>query len=136
MNATLERIKAAKDLGEVLFHMKEWDVDLLLVEPSRRTVMSIKEQCGLEVDASGNVTAGDMEAFSDACLVEMVRDKDGGKVFESEEQAKEILEEKSVKSYRKLATACQELIREPDEKSIKEAEGNSDGTRSQPSSIG
>ena len=132
MNGTLEKIRAAKDLGRATVRIDEWDVEVLLIEPPRKRILELQNmyEAGVEVDKDGKAIITDQDAtvkFGLACIVEMVHDTEGVKVFESIDQAEEVLGEKSAKVQTKLVEAVQLLIKGP---SIEEAEGNSDGIQS------
>lgn len=132
MNGVLEKIKAAKDLGTMTIEVKEWGVTFLLKEPPRKRILELQNMftAGVEVDNEGKATITDPDAtekFGLACIVEMVHDMEGNKVFEGIEQAEEVLGEKSAKVQTKLVEAVQLLIKGP---TIEEAEGNSKGTQS------
>jgi hypothetical protein len=136
MNGTLEKIKKAQDLGRSTIRIDEWDVEFLLIEPPRKKILELQNEydAGVVVDEEGKTTITDAEAtekFGMACIVEIVHDTEGNKVFEDIEQATEVLGEKSSKVQTRLIEAVQLLIKGP---TIEEAEGNSGGTQSRPSS--
>jgi hypothetical protein len=132
MNGVLEKIKAAKDLGTMTLEVTEWDVTFLLKEPPRKRILELQNMfaTGVTVGANGEAIITDQKAteqFGLACIVEMVHDMEGNKVFEDIKQAEEVLGEKSAKVQTKLVEAVQALIKGP---TIEEAEGNSEGTQS------
>jgi hypothetical protein len=140
MNDILQKIKDAKDLGSVTVEVKEWGVTFLIKEPTRKRIDELRKQYDLdvEVDEKGNAKIGTDKAkatedFGLACIVETIHDTEGNRVFENIEQAEEVLGEKSAKVQKKLIMAVQDLLKGP---TVEEAEGNSDGTQSRPSSIG
>lgn len=129
--SVLNKIREAKDLGRTTITIEEWGVNLLLIEPPRKVILDLQDKYDV-LDEQGRPKSGkDVERFGTAAMVEIVHDVDGKKVFESVEQAEEVLAEKSAKVQAKLTEAIQVFINGP---TIEEAEGNSGGTQSGPSS--
>ena len=42
MNGTLEKIRAATDLGRATVRIDEWDVEVLLIEPPRKRILELQ----------------------------------------------------------------------------------------------
>lgn len=131
MDSILEKIKAAKDLSEIIIEVKEWGVSFLLIEPPRGIILKLKEKYELKADAKGAIVSGDLDGFTLACFAEMAHDPDTReKVFKDVNQAQQVIGKKSSKTYAKVLEATTALVSEPDSESIEEAEGNSEGMQS------
>ena len=125
MNPTLQKIRDAKDTRTETIEVGEWGVSLTLIEPVRNVVTELQEEY-LQLDpATGLPLEGsDSESFGMGLLVAMVHDDQGNPLFESIEQANEVLGEKSIRVQTKLVERCSELVRIPTEEDLEEAEGN------------
>lgn len=125
MNQTLQRIREAKDTRTETVTIKEWGVDLILIEPVRKIVTELQEKY-LKLDpATGEPLDGsDNEGFGMGLLVAMLHDAEGQRLFESVEQADEVLAEKSIRVQSDLVKQCGALVRPPTEEDVEEAEGN------------
>lgn len=76
MSAISDKVKAAKDLAEVSFHVDEWDVDLLLISPTvdERLAM-IEEYSSYNEDVDGEpVQVIDRGAMSPALVIACAHD--------------------------------------------------------------
>jgi len=125
MNQTLQKIREAKDTRTKTVAIREWGVSLLLIEPVRKVVTALQEKY-LKLDpVTGEPMAdSDNEAFGMGLLVAMLHDEQGKPLFESVEQANEVLGEKSIRVQSDLVTQCGALVQTPTEKDVEEAEGN------------
>jgi hypothetical protein len=136
MNPTLQTIMEAKDAGRKKVHMEAWGVDLVIIEPTREKILRLKEEYGAPSVPPGateaeiveqlqrGLDAESAEKFGMACIVEMVHDVEGNRVFENIEQVKEVLNKKAVRSTNKLMEECMSLVNGPTAEQVKEAEGN------------
>ena len=136
MNSTLQKIIDAKDTAQKKVFIKEWGVELLIIEPVRKVVTELRQRYAADIDVKGlspeeaakkatdSMGISKAEEFALACVAVMVHDLDGNLVFESIEKAQEILDKKSSRVQIQLIEECQILISPPTVDEVKAAEGN------------
>ncbi len=128
MEAILKKIREAKDTRTKTIHVKEWDVDLLLIEPSIKVSLEFQEKY-LNIDQDGTPQRGsDIQGFNWSLLSECVHTLDGKRLFPDMDAARTILEPKSSLVIGELIKECGELISPPKQEEVEKAEKNSEGT--------
>jgi hypothetical protein len=119
----LSQIEQAEDRSEERFLMKAWDVPLVLKEPHMGMIQKLRSKyLVLTRDGKMDMMKSDIEGFNYGLISAIVHTEADEKLFETGDEAKEILKKKGSKSVNELVEACARISGA--DTTEEEAEGN------------